>query len=133
MEAGQRRRWLLVTFGIVLLLRLPFLTQPVQGDDVYYLFGAQHALIDPAHPSHAKYVFQGEVVDMRGHPHPPLNSWILAALLAIFGDVYEVPFHAVYIVFSLIAAWAMWSLARRFSEWPLGATLLFLSVPAFVV
>jgi hypothetical protein len=133
MEAGQRRRWLLVIFGIVLLLRLPFLTQPVQGDDIYYLFGAQHALVDPAHPSHAKYVFQGDVVDMRGHPHPPLNSWILGALLALFGEVYEVPFHAFYIVFSLLAAWAIWSIAHRFADWPLGATLLFLSVPAFVV
>ena len=34
-------------------------------------------------------------------------------------------------LFSLIAAGAMWSLAKRFSEWPLGATLLFLAVPAF--
>ena len=29
--------------------------------------------------------------------------------------------------------WDMWYLAGRFSDWPLGATLLFLSVPAFVV
>ena len=36
-------------------------------------------------------------------------------------------------VFSLIAAWAMWSLARRFSPQPLWATLLFMAVPAFVV
>lgn len=126
-------RQVLLILGIVLLLRLPFLTQPIQGDDPYYLFGAQHALIDPAHPSHARYVFQGELVDMRGHPHPPLNLWILAGLLAVFGDVYEVPFHAFYILFSLIAALSMWSLAQRFSDWPLGATLLFLSVPAFVV
>jgi hypothetical protein len=126
-------RQLVLIVGLVLLLRLPFLTQPVQGDDPYYVFGAQHALIDPAHPSHAKYIFQGEVVDMRGHPHPPLDSWILAGLLAVFGDLYEVPFHAVYILFSLIAAISVWSLAKRFSSYPLGATLLFLSVPAFII
>ncbi len=119
--------------AIVLLLRLPFLTQPVQGDDPYYLLGAEHALIDPAHPSHAKYIFQGEMVDMRGHPHPPLDSWILAALLTLFGDVYEIPFHSFYILFSLIAAIAMWFLAKRFSANPLGATLLFLSAPAFII
>ena len=45
----------------------------------------------------------------------------------------EIPFHAAYIVFSLIAVWAMWSLARRFSERPVWATLLFIAVPAFVV
>jgi hypothetical protein len=126
-------RQILLILGIVLLIRLPFLTQPIQGDDPYYLFGAQHALIDPAHPSHARYIFQGEEVDMRGHPHPPLNSWLLAGLLAAFGDVYEVPFHAAYLLFSIIAAVAMWLLAKRFSDWPLGATLLFLSIPAFVV
>jgi hypothetical protein len=126
-------RQILLILGIVLLIRLPFLTQPIQGDDPYYLFGAQHALIDPAHPSHARYIFQGEEVDMRGHPHPPLNAWILAGLLAIFGDVYEIPFHAAYMLFSIIAAISIWFLAKRFSDWPLGATLLFLSVPAFVV
>ena len=45
----------------------------------------------------------------------------------------EVPFHLVYILWSLIAALAMWSLARRFCDQPLLATLLFLAVPAFVV
>ena len=55
------------------------------------------------------------------------------AAARVFGDVKEVPFHAAYIVFSLIAVWAMWSLARRFSERPLWATLLFIAVPAFVV
>ena len=126
-------RPVLVIVALVLLLRLPFLTQPMQGDDPTYIFQAQHALIDPANPTHVEYVFQGQVVDLRGHPHPPLNAWFLAGLLTIFGDVYEVPFHAAYILFSLIAALSMWSLAKRFSDWPLGATLIFLSVPAFVI
>jgi hypothetical protein len=62
-----------------------------------------------------------------------LNSWILAGLLAVTGDVKEVPFHLAYIVFSMIAALAMLSLARRFSTQPLLATVLFCFVPAFVV
>ena len=70
---------------------------------------------------------------MRGHPHGPLNGWILAALLAVLGDVREVPFHFRYILFSLIAALSAWSLARRFSPLPLLATLIFLAIPAFVV
>ena len=110
-----------------------FLHQAVQGDDPYYLYGAEHAQIDPLHPASARYIFQGDLVDMRGHPHPPLDSWILAGLLAVFGDVREVPFHFAYILFSLIAALSMWSLARRFCERPLLATLVFIAVPAFVV
>ncbi len=127
------RPQLLLVLAAVLLVRLPFLNQAIQGDDVNYLAGAQHAQISPLHPNHARYPFLGEVVDMRGHPHPPLNTWFLAALLALAGDVYEVPYHAAYIVFSLVAAASMWSLARRFSPQPLAATLLFVVTPAFVV
>ncbi|HYP06401.1 MAG TPA: hypothetical protein VER03_09185 [Bryobacteraceae bacterium] len=129
---GLNRQFLLI-IGVVVLIRLAFLTQPVQGDDPYYLYAAQHAQIDPAHPRDFRFLFEGNLVDMRGHPHPPLNAWILGALLAVFGDVYEVPFHATYALLSVIAVVAMWSLARRFTEWPLGATLLFVSVPAFVI
>ena len=118
---------------LVLLIRLPFLTQAIQGDDHTYLTEAAHALVEPLHPMHVKDVFLGNEVDLRGHSHPPLDAWILAGLLAVFGDVREVPFHAVYIVFSLMAVAAMWSLARRFSPRPVWATLLLIAVPAFVV
>jgi len=132
---GFDRRWsLALIIGIVLLIRLPFLNPAVQGDDPKFIWIAQHALIDPAHPNHTQYVFQGELVDMRGHPHPPGNSWVLAGLITLFGEVREAPFHAVYALFSLIAALSMYSLARRFSPAdPLSPTLLFLAVPAFVI
>jgi hypothetical protein len=133
MEAGVTARPLLLILGLVVLLRLPFLNQAVQGDDPVYLAEASHALIEPLHPDHTTYVFRGQTVDLRGLTHPPMDGWILAGLLAIFGDVKEIPFHAAYLSFSLIAAAAMWSLARRFSANPLWATLLFLAVPTFVV
>ncbi len=118
----------------MLLIRLPFLNQAIQGDDVYYLAGAQHAQIDPLHPTHARYVFLGDEVDMRGHPHPPLNAWWLGGLLALLGDIREAPFHAAYLVFSLAAAWASLALAQRFApERALAAAALFLLTPAFVV
>src|SRR5205085_1696629 len=109
----------------VLLIRLPFLNQAVQGDDHIYLSEAAHALIEPLHPAHMLYVFRGVEVDLRGHPHPPLDAWVLAGLLGVFGEVKEIPFHAAYIVFSLIAVAAMWRLAGRFSRQPLFAVLLF--------
>ena len=123
----------IILLAVILLIRLPFLNQAIQGDDVKYLAQAEHAQIDPLHPGHMQYVFLGDRVDMRGFPHPPFNAWFLAALLATMGDIREVPFHAMYILFSAIAALAMWSLAKRFSPHPLWATLLFLAVPAFVV
>ncbi|MDP8979171.1 MAG: glycosyltransferase family 39 protein [Acidobacteriota bacterium] len=128
----MRKQILAVTL-LVLALRLPFLNQAIQGDDVYYLYGAQHAQIDPLHPNHARYVFLGDMVDMRGHPHPPLNAWFLGAVLALAGDIREPAFHAAYILFSLIAAFSALALARRFTTRPLAATLLFLVTPTFVV
>lgn len=119
--------------GAALALRLPLLNQAIQGDDFYYLKGAEHAQIDPLHPTHARYMFLGREVDMRGHPHPPLNAWVLGGLLAAFGDVYEAPFHAAYISFSVVAALSMLALARRFSDRALPATVLFLVTPAFVI
>ena len=124
---------LVLILAVVLLIRLPFLNQAIQGDDVYYLAAAEHAQIEPLDPNHVQYVAIGDRVDLRGFPHPPFNVWFLALLLAVIGDIREVPFHAAYILFSVIAALAMWSLAKRFSPHPLWATLLFLAVPAFVV
>lgn len=132
MKRDVLKQILLVT-ALVLALRLPFLNQPIQGDDLYYLYGAEHAQIEPLHPNHTHYLFRGEMGDMRGHSHPPLNSWILGGLLAAAGDVKEVPFHLAYTLFSWIAAMSMLGLARRFSSRPLLATVLFCVAPAFVV
>ena len=126
-------RDLLIVALFVFALRLPFLNQAVQGDDVYYLAEAQHSQIEPLHPKHVEYAFMGRMVDMRGQPHPPLNAWFLALLLAMLKDVSEIPFHAAYILFSLIAAFSALALARKFSTHPLAATILFLATPAFVI
>jgi hypothetical protein len=136
MESGvgaTRVKGLLLALAVVLAIRIPFLNQAIQGDDHIYLSEAVHAQVDPLHPKHTSYVFRGEMVDLRGQPHPPLDGWVLGGLVALFGDVQEVPFHAAYMAFSLIAVASMWSLARRFSPAPLWATLLFIAVPAFVV
>lgn len=133
MEAGVERRGLWLVLALVLLIRVPFWNGAVQGDDPIYLREAVHALVEPLHPSHTTYIFRGEAVDLRGHPHPPLLGWVLAGLIVLCGEVREVPFHAAFTAFSLIAAASMWSLARRFSPHPLWATLLFVAVPAFVV
>ena len=129
----ETRVGLWIALAAVLLLRLSFLNQPIQGDDGMYLTEAEHALIEPLHPANTQYIFRGKAVDLRGQSHPALNGWMLAGLLAALGEVKEVPFHGAYAVFSLIAVAAMWGLARRFSPQPLWATLLFLAVPAFVV
>lgn len=126
-------RHLLILFALVMALRVPFWTQAIQGDDIYYLEGAHYAQTNPLHPHQAKYLFQGRLVDMSGHPHPPLNAAVLSILLAVVGDVKEVPFHAAYTLFSLIAVFSMYMMACHFTTQPLLASMLFSVVPAFVV
>jgi hypothetical protein len=57
----------------------------------------------------------------------------LALLLAVLGGVHETVLHAAYIGFSLLAVYSVYFLARRFTERPLWAALIFAAVPAFVV
>jgi Dolichyl-phosphate-mannose-protein mannosyltransferase len=127
------RRQLILVALVVVALRLPFLNQALQGDDVLYLTEAAHAQIEPLHPKHTQYVFMGRDIDMRGQSHPPLNAWFLALLLAAGHGVVEIPFHAAYLLFSLIAAFSALALARRFSPHPILATLLFCATPTFVI
>lgn len=129
---SRRLQFLILVFA-ALLMRLPFVDQAVAGDDVYFLYGAEHALVEPLHPLSAKYAFQGELVDMRGHTHGPVDSWVLALLMAAFGAVREVPFHLFYILFSLIAVVSAWSIAQRYTDRAFEAVLLFIVVPPFVV
>jgi Dolichyl-phosphate-mannose-protein mannosyltransferase len=126
-------RQILLVALFVVALRLPFLNQALQGDDVLYLTEAAHAQIEPLHPKHTEYVFMGRDIDMRGQSHPPLNAWFLALLLAFGKGVSEIPFHAAYLLFSLIAAFSALALARRFSPHPLLSTLLFCATPTFVI
>ncbi|MEZ5401181.1 MAG: glycosyltransferase family 39 protein [Bryobacteraceae bacterium] len=118
---------------LVLAIRLPFLFCPVQGDDAFYIAAAEHAQVDPAHPHHFVITAQGMDIDMRGIPHPPGNSWILGGLLAVVGDVVEPVYHAFYLIFSIAAALAAFSIARRFCGQPLWAATLFVATPAFVI
>ena len=133
MPALSKNSQIWLVLCLVLLLRLPFLNQPIQGDDFYYLKGAEHALIDPLHPTHARYVFLGQMVDMRGHPHPPLNAWYLGLLVALLGSEAELPLHAAYIPFSVVAALSALAVARKYTCRPALATVLFLVTSAFVV
>ena len=128
----MRRDLLLLTIAVV-LLRLLFLNQAVQGDDVYYLLIARNAQVDPLHPMQMGFRLQGELVWAAGHTRPPFNAYVLAGLLAVFGGVREFYFHLFYMAFSLATAISMYFLARRFTTRPLLASLVLLSVPSFVV
>lgn len=108
--------------------RAPFFHHPLQGDDIYYLKGAEHARRDPLHPHHAQYVFHGRLVSMLGHPHPPLNAFFLGLL----PDSLPVQ-RLWYGSLMLAAVLSCYALARRFTRRPLVAALLFASAPVLWV
>ena len=126
-------RGFIFVIAAVLALRLPFLNQAIQGDDIFYLAGAKHAQIEPLHPKNVDFPLSGKMVSMQGHTHPPFNVWFLGLILWLVGDVKEPVFHLAYIPFSLMAALSCYALARRWTQRPLLATMLFMATPAFVI
>lgn len=127
-------RWQLPALLLLTLaLHLPFLNQAFHMDDFLYIDLARNALVHPWFPNDMPYVFDGKVVSMAGHSHPPLNAYFLALIWKFSGGLSEPLAHGFYLVFPLLATWAFFSLARRFTRRAATATLLFASVPPLVV
>jgi hypothetical protein len=119
--------------AFTLLLHFPFLGRPVQGDEVNYLDIARHVFQQPLTPLNFQYVFQGRLVDMAGHPHPPLNAYLLALLWRLHGQFSPTFVHAGYLLFALIISFAAYALASRFTARPLWTALLVASAPVVQV
>jgi len=128
MPAG-RRRDLAILALFTLLLHAPFLMTPVQGDEVNYLDTAREVFRQPLTPQNFQFVFQGRVVDMAGHPHPPLNAYLVAIPWMLAGQFSVFWFHAYYLLFALAISFAAYALAAQFTTQPLWAALLMAASP----
>ncbi|MGA3259862.1 MAG: hypothetical protein ABSE35_13345 [Bryobacteraceae bacterium] len=122
-------RDLLLLAAFTLALHAPFLRQPVQGDEVNYLDMAAHVLQQPLTPLNFEFVFQGKMVDAAGHPHPPLNAYILAVAWLLRGHFSVFFFHCFYLLFTLGISFAAYALAARFTSRPLWGALLIAASP----
>jgi hypothetical protein len=122
-------RDLLLLAAFTLALHAPFLRQPVQGDEVNYLDFAAHVLQQPLTPLNFQFVFQGHMVDAAGHPHPPLNAYILAVAWLLRGHFSVFFFHCFYLLFTLGISFAAYALAARFTSRPLWGALLIAASP----
>lgn len=125
----SRGRELLLLAAFTVLVHAPFLNQPVQGDEITYLDIARQVLRQPLTPTNFQYVFQGHVVDASGHPHPPLNAYLLAIAWLIRGRFSELFFHCFYLLFALGISFASYALAARFTSQPLWGALLVAASP----
>ena len=125
----KRARELLLLAAFTLLLHIPFLRQPVQGDEITYLDVAREVLRQPLTPLNFHYVFQGHLVEAAGHPHPPLNAYLLALAWSLRGRFAVFSFHVFYLLFALGISFAAYALAAHFTTEPLWCALLVASSP----
>lgn len=132
MKSDLRRVGVLI--GLTVILHLPFLRQGVHLDDVAFVDIARNVFQNPLFPLDMPYVFVGRHVSMWGHTHPPLNSYLIAAIIFLSGGALsEVVLHSVYLFFPLLATVSFYFLAKRFVHAAFLATAVFACLPALVV
>lgn len=112
---------------------LPFLNQAIHIDDRIYLETADNILRKPLFPYDYPPIFEGyQAPDAASHSHLPLVSYYLALIKLATGSSQEWVLHLGFMIFPLLAAWAMYDVARRFVRWPLAAASLMVVSPAFM-
>jgi hypothetical protein len=126
-------RYLLLA-AVVLASVIPFSSRAVFMDEHIFLQIAKAAQTNWLFPQETPGMFFGiPIADFASHTHPPVGEYYLAVLYALLGGFYEAPFRLLFSVFALIAVFAFYNLAIRFTASPLYVTLLFAVTPAFFV
>jgi tetratricopeptide (TPR) repeat protein len=123
-----------VVIGIILVMCLgPFLNKAIHTDDALFVWTGQWIQKHPAD------FFGGEVNWwMSALPmwcanyNPPLMSYFLAGVASLFGW-NEIALHLACLGVAFLAATGIYSLAQRWCERPLLATLVAIFTPAFLV
>jgi len=124
---------LLLLTLLVCATYLPFINQAVHIDDRIYLEIADNILEKPLYPYDYPPIFEGyQAPDAASHSHLPLVSYYLAVIKLTTGSSREWVLHLGFIVFPLLAAWAVYDVARRFVRWPLAVACLMVVSPAFM-
>jgi hypothetical protein len=132
--ATSTRRDLIILLALTLVLHLPFVGQAFHLDDIQYLELAQNVYRSPLFPMDLPSVFEGRHLSFWGHTHPPLNGYLIAALLLLHGgSPSEVLLHGAFMIFPVMAAVSFYFLARRFVAHPLLASALLATNPTLVV
>ncbi len=129
------RPWMphLLLIPAVLIMTIPFINKAVHIDDTIYIYAAKQILLDPLRPYDFEINWMG--VTTRAIDaifHPPLLSYYFSLFIALLGESEPV-LHGCLVVFPLLAAYSAYFLARRFTPYPLHATLLLIFAPPFFV
>lgn len=116
-----------------LLLTLPFINRPFHMDDAGFLELARARQTDPTALTLTDYTFFGQENELFLDTHPPLISSYLAFLINLAGAESEPVLHAGFLAFPLIAAVAMYFLARRYTNYAMLAAMLLMATPGMMV
>ena len=100
---------------------IPFSSRAVFLDEHIFLQIAKSAQTQLAvSAGHARECFSATpMANFAAHTHPPVGEYYLALLYAVLGEFHEVPFRILFSVFSIIAVFAFYRLAQRFTAEPL--------------
>lgn len=130
-----KRYELPLLLGLVLLVTLPFIGQPVHHDAHQWIDFARMEQEHPLWHHLPDYDYFGTHYPGNSYhdTHPRLQSLYLAGWLAVTGSLSEPLLHLEMVIFPLLAVAAMYFLARRFRVNAFIATLFFVVAPAFLV
>src|ERR1035441_362017 len=124
----------LTTIGIFLLLTLgPFLNKAVHIDDSLFVWTAEQILKHPGDFYGFDVNWYGTTDSMASvNCNPPTTSYLLAGVMAIFGE-REILLHAAMLLVAFAAAAGIFQLAKLWCDRPLLATFIAMSTPVFLV
>src|SRR5688572_11325931 len=110
----------LLLAAVVLAGMVPFSSRAVYLDEHIFLKIADNVRHNPLFPQDTPSVFFGTAIqNYAAHTHPPVGEYYLAALYALLGEFDEVSFRILFSVFAIIAVFAFYKLAQRFTSEPL--------------
>ncbi len=116
------------------LFLAPHLNKPFHIDDVTFIWSAQHTInSDWTRPFAARQNWYGQSEPLWTHiNHPPLNSYFLATLVAVFGE-QEIPVHAGYMLPAILFIVGTFHLTQLLGGSGLLASVIALVTPVFWV
>src|SRR5438132_1170265 len=107
----------LVLAVVVLAGVIPFASRAVFMDEHIFLQIAKSAQTHWLFPQETPGMFFGlPKANFADHTHPPVGEYYLALIYAALGQFREVPFRILFSVFSIVAVFAFYRLAERFTE-----------------
>ena len=132
LKSNLAKIWIIILF--LFIITLPFLNRAIAVDDIYILAIADHVIEKPLDPYNFDWYGQNRPLQRAYDTatKPPLVPYYLGLMKFFFGNS-EVILHTFFMVFSIVAAISMFYLSKRFTKWPLAATLLLISIPIFSV